>query len=47
MENNLCSGLYSKSRMDLLMVLTSQMAISLESIKMLDDQVEQQTKKLR
>jgi hypothetical protein len=47
LENNLCAGLYSESRVDLLMVLTSQMAISLESVRLLHDHVEKQTEKLR
>jgi hypothetical protein len=47
LENNLCPGLYSKSKVDLLMVLTSQMAISFERIKFLNEQVEKQTEKIR
>jgi hypothetical protein len=47
MENNLCAGLYSTNRVDLMMVLTSQIAISLESVRLLHDQVEKQTAELR
>lgn len=47
LENNLCEGLYCKSHVDLLKVLTSQMAISLENIDFLHFQIEKQSEKLR
>jgi nitrogen-specific signal transduction histidine kinase len=47
LENNSCAGLYGKSRVDILMVLTSQMANSLESVRILQEQVEKQTEKLK
>ena len=42
LENNLCDGLYNNNHVDLLKVLTSQMAISLENIRFLHDQVVEQ-----
>lgn len=46
LENNLCDSLYNKSRVDLLKVLTSQMAISLENIRFLHVQMEKQTQQI-
>jgi histidine kinase len=46
-ENNLCDGLYNNNHVDLLKVLTSQMAISLENIRFLHDQMEKQSEQLR
>ena len=42
LENNLCDELYNNNHVDLLKVLTSQMAISLENIRFLHDQVVEQ-----
>jgi hypothetical protein len=47
LENNMCAGLYSRSRVDVYMVLTSQMGNSLEGIRFLHDQVEKHTEKMR
>lgn len=46
LENNLCNGLFHNSQVGLLQVLTSQMAISLENIHYLHDQMEKQTQQI-
>ena len=47
LENNLCDELYNNNHVDLLKVLTSQMAISLENIRFLHDQMEKQSEQIR
>ena len=47
LENNLCDELYNNNHVDLLKVLTSQMAISLENIRFLHDQMEKQSERMR
>lgn len=41
LENNLYEGLFNKHRMDLLLILTSQMAITIENTRFFNAQVKQ------
>lgn len=47
LENSMCEGLYTSSYVGLLKVLTSQMAISLENIRHLHEQITIQSQKIR
>jgi histidine kinase len=47
LENNLCEGLFTKRRSELLGVLTSQMAITLENMRFFNAQMEVQFEKIR
>eukprot|EP00026_Physarum_polycephalum_P000093 Phypoly_transcript_00093.p1 GENE.Phypoly_transcript_00093~~Phypoly_transcript_00093.p1 ORF type:complete len:2228 (+),score=422.82 Phypoly_transcript_00093:105-6788(+) len=47
LENNLFEGLFTKHRMDFLLVLTSQMAITLENTRFFNAQMKEQIAKLK